>query len=81
VARVGNEDRANLHPSNIWAREGNDCWDQIAEGYLIPNTGKRAKVGACALENGGYKGLKHTMDKVINALSSSLRGDPQGVYL
>jgi hypothetical protein len=53
----------------------------MAEGYLILNTGKRAKVGACALENGGYKGLKHTMDKVINALSSSLRGDPQGVYL
>jgi hypothetical protein len=39
--------------------------------------GKRAKVGANALENGEYEGLKCVMNKAINALSSSPGGIPK----
>jgi hypothetical protein len=32
------------------------CWDQIANGYSIPNMGKNAKVDQSTLDDSDYEG-------------------------
>jgi hypothetical protein len=59
---------------------GAKCWDLIAEGYLILNTGRNTKVGHHTLDG------KNCGD-VDSSVGSSIRtsflpwGSPRGVYL
>jgi hypothetical protein len=39
---------------------GADCWDQIVEGYSIPNTGKSAEVGQRELDDEYYGSVSDT---------------------
>jgi hypothetical protein len=57
------------------------CWDQIAEGNSILNTGRDAKVGYTTLENNGYKGGNSATSEVMNALDFSPGGISREVYL
>jgi predicted Fe-Mo cluster-binding NifX family protein len=56
---------------------GAKCWNQIAEGYLIPNTGEKNKGELHTQGNNVYKGPKDTTNRVINALISSPGGIPK----
>jgi hypothetical protein len=57
-------------------------WDQITEGYPILNTVEKIKgVGLRAPENDHYEGLDSAMDRIINALFSSLGESSRGLFI
>jgi hypothetical protein len=57
---------------------GAKCWDQIVEGYSIPNTKRNVKAGYCTLENDGYEGVNSMTRRAINVLDPSPGGIPRG---
>jgi hypothetical protein len=59
---------------------GAKCWDQIAEGYLTPNTGR---CEGRLLKDDGAKNTKvsTTQRMVINALGSLPGGIPRGLFI
>jgi hypothetical protein len=47
------------------------CWDQIVEGYLIPNTGEKSEGSMLhTQQNSEYECLKSATNEVINAIVS-----------